>query len=138
MSVKKKYYPPIGKLVEAMAAANFTQKRISELVPDVGRSDLDTKGGLYRADWQRGLSLGSGQVVNAYLKMASSGKCWPATKFWLATKGEIIEPKEVNEVSAPPKITVEFKKPEDVKADLVSNREGERNKEAEMSAKTQI
>ena len=115
MSVKKEYYPPIGKLVEAMAAANFTQKRISELVPDVGRSDLDTKGGLYRADWQRGLSLGSGQVVNAYLKMASSGKCWPATKFWLATKGHIIEPTElqVTEVQKRPDVKVMFGYPEE-------------------------
>ena len=92
---EKEYNPQIGKLVEAMAAANFTQKRISELVPDVIRSDLDNKHGLYRADWERGLSLGSGQIINSYLKMASSGKCWGATKHWLAVKGGIVEPKEV-------------------------------------------
>ena len=27
--------------------------------------------------------------------MASSGKCWGATKHWLAVKGGIVEPKEV-------------------------------------------
>lgn len=115
MSVKKEYHPQVGKLVEAMAGANFTQKRIRALIPEVGRADIENKEGLYRADWERGLALHSGPVISAYLKMAASGKCWAATKFWLATKGHIIEPTELQviEIQKRPDIQVTFGYAED-------------------------
>ena len=101
----KEYNPKLGKSVEAMAAAGISQRKIAELLPDVIRSDLDQKTGLYRKDWEIGLSLASTSVVNAYLKMASSGKCWAATKHWLATKGGVVEPKEVIVDTAKPDVS---------------------------------
>ena len=92
---KKEYNPQLGKSVEAMAAAGITQKKIGELLPEVVTTDIDRKGGLYRKDWERGLSLASGSIIKSYLQMAASGKCWSATKHWLATKGGVVEPKEI-------------------------------------------
>lgn len=91
---KKQYNKEIGKSVQAMAAAGMTQKKIGELLPDVAICDMDRKNGLYRQDWESGLSLSSRPIIKSYLKMAASGKCWPATKYWLTTKGGIVEPKE--------------------------------------------
>jgi len=58
--------------------------------------------GMYRESWELGKAKGSMNVKNTYFKMATSGKDWPATKHYLATQCDIIEPKaletEVNNI----------------------------------------
>lgn len=88
---KKLYDVKLGKSVEAMVAAGVTQMKIVELLPDIVRADLDRKKGLYRKDWVRGLSLVSTPIINTYLKMAGSGKCWGATRYFLTTHLGIVE-----------------------------------------------
>lgn len=89
---KKEYDAEFARSVEAMAAYGVSQKIITELLPDVGKRDLDPDG-LYRKDWESGKHKGTCKVFNAYFKMASNGKCWNATKHYLATQHHIVEPK---------------------------------------------
>ncbi len=85
--------PKTAKLVENLAAYIGSTRMLTKLIPDVTKHDLAEQG-LYRAEWERGKELGRCKVHQTYLQLATSGKCWPATKHFLAIHSGMVEPKE--------------------------------------------
>ena len=107
---KKEYDPKTAQIVENLSACIGNMSMITEILPDISQRDLNVNG-LYRSEWQRGKELGRYKVHSAYMKMAASGKCWPATKHFLATQSGIIEPKEPlqeNVATQQPNVVVRF------------------------------
>ena len=90
---KKEYDSKTAQIVENLSAYIGNKDTANEILPEISKRDLNVNG-LYRSEWQRGKALGKYKVQSAYMKMAASGKCWPATKHFLASQCGIIEPKE--------------------------------------------
>jgi hypothetical protein len=97
---KPVYCEKIAIQIEKMAARCV---RVDEIAKIIGINEcLLRPNALYREAWEKGKSLGSMNVKNTYFKMATSGKDWGATKHYLATQCDIIEPRapenEVNNI----------------------------------------
>ena len=108
---KKVYNKTIGKYVIAMAAAGVPQEKIVDRIDGITRNDIDRKTSLYRKDWQLGRTTLAVEVCSAYAKQAKSGKCWSATKHFMACEFGIIEPKAPEVImQQPPNIVIEHVK----------------------------
>lgn len=90
---KKEYNETIGRYVIAMAAAGVSQEKIVDRIDGITRNDIDRKTSLYRKDWQLGRTTLAVEACSAYAKQVRSGKCWSATKHFMACEFGIIEPK---------------------------------------------
>lgn len=107
---KKEYDPKTAQIVENLSACIGNIRMISEILPDISRRDLEANG-IYRSEWQRGKELMKYKIHQAYVKMAMSGKCWPATKHFLAIHSGMVEPKEPlqeNVATQQPNVVVRF------------------------------
>ena len=97
---KPVYSQKMASQIEQMAARCV---RVDEIAKILGINEcLLRPNALYREAWEKGKALGSMNVKNTYFKMATSGKDWGATKHYLATQCDIIEPRapetEVNNI----------------------------------------
>lgn len=94
------YSNKVASQIERMAARCVRVDEIAKIL-DISEALLRPNG-LYRKDWEKGKALGSMNVKSTYFKMATSGKDWGATKHYLATQCDIIEPRatetEVNNI----------------------------------------
>lgn len=93
MSAKKKYSKKIGKQVAIYSGLGCNREDIAYFIDGVVVNNLN-KGELYREDWEKGKAIAKYKVRNAYFQMATSGKHWLATKHYLATQLNIVEPKD--------------------------------------------
>ena len=100
----KTYDAKIAHTIRSLAAYACGMRMIVAVIDDITKYDLDPDG-MYRKDWEKGKEEGKAKVHNTYFKMATSGKSWAATKHFLATQCNIVEPKEVVIETAKPDLS---------------------------------
>lgn len=83
----------IARLVTKLAKTGCTTYEIATHL-EINEM-LIRKNGMYRQAWEKGKALGGITVKSSYFNMATSEKDWGATKHYLATQCNIVEPKDV-------------------------------------------
>ena len=97
----KIYDEKTANTIRSLAAYACGMRMIVAVIDDITKYDLDPNG-MYRKDWEKGKEEGKAKVHHTYFKMATSGKSWAATKHFLATQSNIVEPREIKiEVEKP-------------------------------------
>jgi hypothetical protein len=80
---KPVYDKNIAVSIRELAAHGMNTSDIAKKL-GIGEMQL-RKNGIYRQDWGQGKSECIANVKKTWVKMATSGQCWAATKHYLAT-----------------------------------------------------